>query len=114
VAISCLPGHDLWFRYRFRSSVFTTFSPSKNHIEIILKIRKICRERVVIGLYNTTAPLPRIPSSWVIENRIGLIDELESLFGNRIIAIEIRMPTTRFSTESSFELRSIAIGTDPK
>jgi hypothetical protein len=114
MAVTCLPRHDLWFRCRFRSSVFTTFSPSKNHIEVILKIRKTCCERVVIGLYNTRTPLPCIPSSWVIENRICLIHELESLFGNGIISIEIRMPTTGFPTEGSFELRSITIGTDPK
>jgi hypothetical protein len=107
-----VPRHDLWFRFRFRSSVFTTFSPPKNHIEVILKVRKTCRERLIVGLDNTPAPLPRIPSSGVIENRIRLIHELESLLGNGIISIEIRMPTTGFPTEGSFELRSIAIGTD--
>ena len=62
----------------------------------------------------TTAPLPSIAAVGITEHRIGLVDQLEALLSNGIIAVQIRMPTAGLTAKGSFQLLIRAVGIDPQ
>ena len=72
---------------------------TENHLEIVLEMRKSAGERILAGVRGPITGFPAPTTAWVAEHRIGLIDQLETLFGNRVIAVEIWMPTPGFLPE---------------
>ena len=92
----------------------TSCSTAEDHIEVILKIREALGKGIGNIRTGTTPSLPGLTAAGIAEHRIGLIDQLEALFSNGIVAVEIGVPAARLPAKGPFQLLIRAVGINPQ
>jgi hypothetical protein len=84
---------------------FTAAAITEKHVQIGVKRGEATGKRVICGLTRAVsgghAALPELAAPRIRQNGIGLIDQFEPFFSDRIVTVEIGMRKARLSVAVS-------------
>jgi hypothetical protein len=119
---------SLWFRVELRGCHVVAFGGlsigaggptgtaplTEQGMEVLFEVRKACGEGILRlaagGLTTRITGLPGLAAAWVGQHRIGLVDQLEALLRQRVIAVEVRMPAAGLGAKGPLETAGVGAG----